>query len=81
MGGQELMNGGMNRKEYCIPSQFKDICIMILYPPLWVLLKEIYSENPFSNIGRVIINFILTCSFYFPGLIHAMSILRTEGSM
>jgi len=66
---------------FCYPSQLKDIVIMVLFPPLWVLLKEIYSKNPLSNIIRVIFNFLFTSVFYFPGLIHAMQIFRNEGGI
>ena len=81
MGSQELQHGRMNRQPICIPKQFGDLFIMILYPPLWVLLKEFYKEKKFENLGNVIISFVLTCCFYFPGLIHAMGILRKDGSM
>ena len=66
---------------FCVPAHLKDIIVIVIYPPLWVFLKEIKSSQPFSNIGRVIINFVLTCAFYFPGLMHALSILREEGTM
>ena len=66
---------------FCYPSELKDIIIMVIFPPLWVFLKELNSENPFDNFSRIFINIILTCSFYFPGLVHAMSILRSEGSI
>ena len=79
--GEALISGGMNENPYCFPSQLKDIFIMIFFPPLWVFLKELNSENPFDNFSRIFINIILTCSFYFPGLVHAMSILRSEGSI
>lgn len=65
----------------CVPTQIKDLILIIIYPPIWVFLKEIKSREPFSNIGRIIVNFVLTCAFYFPGLIHALSILREEGPM
>jgi uncharacterized membrane protein YqaE (UPF0057 family) len=66
---------------FCYPSQLKDIIIMVLFPPLWVLLKEIYSKKPLSNIIRVVFNFLFTSLFYFPGLIHAMKIFRNEGGI
>lgn len=81
MGGQELQNGGMNRKPICIPSQLKDLVIIIIYPPLWVFLKEFNKKKPFENLVSIMISFVLTCFFYFPGLIHAMSILRKEGTI
>jgi uncharacterized membrane protein YqaE (UPF0057 family) len=66
---------------FCYPSELKDITLMVLFPPLWVLLKEIYAKKPMSNIIRVVFNFLFTSCFYFPGLIHAMMIFRTEGGI
>ena len=66
---------------FCYPTQLKDVAIMVLFPPLWVLLKEIYSKKPLTNIMRVVFNFIFTSIFYFPGLIHALMIFRVEGSL
>jgi len=64
---------------FCYPSMIKDILLMVFFPPLWVLLKEIYAKEPMKNIIRVILNLAFTSCFYFPGVIHAMSIFRQEG--
>lgn len=66
---------------FCYPNELKDIVLMVLFPPLWVLLKEIHSKNPLTNIIRIVFNFIFTSIFYFPGLIHAMMIFRAEGGI
>ena len=69
-----VVDGGMNQEPICIPSQLKDLAIILLYPPLFVLLREL--KNHTFSITNVIISFILTCCFYFPGVLHALSILR-----
>jgi len=66
---------------FCYPSMIKDVFLMVLFPPLWVILKEIYSPVPFQNIVRIIFSLVFTSCFYFPGLIHAMSIFRKEGGL
>ena len=62
----------------CVPTVLKDIAILVIFPPLWVILKEIRSDS-FPSLYNIILNIILTSMFYFPGLIHAMSIMRDEG--
>ena len=64
-----------------VPSIIKDVFLMVLFPPLWVILKEIYSPVPLQNIVRIIFSLVFTSCFYFPGLIHAMSIFRKEGGI
>ena len=66
---------------FCYPADLKDIILMVLFPPLWVLLKEIHSKKPLTNIMRVVFNFLFTSFFYFPGLMHAMMIFRSEGGI
>ena len=65
----------------CYPAILGDIFLMVLFPPIWVLIKELKSEYPLKNIMRIVINFLLTSCFYFPGLIHAMSIYKLEGTI
>ena len=66
---------------FCYPSELKDIIIMVIFPPLWVFLKEIYAKEPMKNFIRIVFNFLLTSFFYFPGLMHSMMIFRTEGGI
>ena len=35
------------------------------------------KKNGFKDVGIIIKNFILTCLFYFPGMIHALYIRKT----
>jgi len=64
---------------YCIPNNLKDIFLIVLFPPLWVFLKELNSPN--KDFIKVIYNIIFTSCFYFPGLIHAMNLMRFEGTI
>lgn len=73
-------NGGMNSSPVCIPSQLRDIVIMVIYPPAYVFINEMYSSKPF-DIANVIISFVLTCLFYFPGLFHSLNLLRNTGGI
>lgn len=68
-------------KEICFPSHIKDMFIIILFPPLWVFLKEFYSPTPFKNFFRIVMCFLLTSCFYFPGMMYALNILRYEGGI
>ena len=79
MGFAEIFHGGMNGKPVCIPNNIRDFFLIILYPPLYVFLSEMYTEGHVFNISNVIISVILTCMFYFPGVIHAMTIVRERG--
>ena len=74
--GKELLHGGINESSVCFPSELKDIMIILLYPPLYVFLHEINSGN--FQIINILICFVLTCCFYFPGVIYAYSILREK---
>ena len=76
--GSNLSNGGLTSSPICIPSQLGDLVIMTIYPPIYVFMNEYYHPEPF-NIMKIIISFILTCFFYFPGLVHALELMRTRG--
>ena len=65
----------------CVPTVIKDMLTMVIFPPLWVFLKELRNKDSFPNIYRIILNIILTSMFYFPGLVHAMSIMREDGPL
>ena len=71
----------IEKGSFCYPSVLKDIFIMVLFPPLWVILKEIYSKKPLQNFIRIVYSLLFTSCFYFPGLMHAMSIFRVDGGI
>ena len=71
----------IEKGSFCYPSVLKDIFIMVLFPPLWVILKEIYSKKPLQNFIRIVYSLLFTSCFYFPGLMHAMAIFRSDGGI
>lgn len=75
----KFMYGGMGYGSICMPNNITDTLIIILFPPLWVILHQ-YSKYKKSknfndiDIRQVMISFILTSFFYFPGFIYALYI-------
>ena len=69
-----LLTGGFGYGKLCLPVGFADLLLTIFFPPASVLYDEVKSG--FTNPSRIVINFILTALFYFPGLIHALSYKR-----
>jgi uncharacterized membrane protein YqaE (UPF0057 family) len=72
--------GGMNQQPICIPSVLGPMLMCIFFPPLYVFMHELRKSPPFQNIFNLFTSLILTSLFYFPGLIHGMSLMRTEGT-
>ena len=70
----KMMYGGIGYGSFCVPKELPSYIILIIFPPLFVFIKEL--NNGFKRFDRVIINFVLTSLFYFPGLLHGLSILR-----
>lgn len=77
-GFNNLSSGNMNQEPYCFPLALGDYAAIVLFPPLYVFLKE--KKNNFSKFTRIIICLILTSFFYFPGVIYALMIFRDEGT-
>ena len=65
-----IFEGGLGYGKICIPNMLDDLILMIVYPPAYIILLE--KRNKFKNIGKIILSFILTSLFYFPGLLHAI---------
>ncbi len=72
---KDFVHGGIGESSYCIPKQIKDIILILIYPPAYIFLIEYRNKKGF-NISHVMVCFVLTCCFYFPGVIYAMSELR-----
>ena len=62
-------NKGTSANKKCLPPSISQILILVLCPPLYVAL----SEGLFNAAGffPVLLTFILTYFYYFPGLIYA----------
>ena len=64
------INGGIGFGKLCLSREFTRVILLLLFPPLYVFLNE--RENDFKNKGAILMSFILTCIFYFPGLIYTL---------
>ena len=52
MGANEAMEGGMNQNPICFPQGLGSMIILLVFPPLFVLLKELKST--ISSVSREI---------------------------
>lgn len=64
----------------CIPSVLGPMIICFIFPPAFVFMHELRKDNPFENAFQIFVSLVLTCFFYFPGLVHGLSIIRSEGT-
>ena len=70
----KVMYGGIGYGKFCVPKELPSYIMLIVFPPLYVTMNEI--NTGFKRFDRIIICFILTSFFYFPGLLYGLSILR-----
>ena len=69
-----------SEKPICIPSVLGPMVICFIFPPAFVFMHEMRKDPPFSNTHNIFVGVILTCFMYFPGLIHGLSLIRSEGT-
>ena len=67
-----LMNGGMITS-ICIPNILITIICTILMPPIGIWINQ--HNKGYNNVSTIVISFILTAAFYFPGLIYSLFII------
>lgn len=67
-------------KPVCVPSVLGPLILCFICPPLFVIVHEVKKPRPFSNGFNIIMSFLFTSLFYFPGVIHSLSIIRNEGT-
>lgn len=77
-GFNQFGSGGMGESQYCFPSHIGDFFMIVLFPPLFVFFKE--KKDNFKRFTRIIYCLLLTCMFYFPGVIYALKVFREEGA-
>lgn len=65
-----IFEGGLGYGKLCVPTSLNDFVMMTLYPPAYIFFVQ--KNKGFKNIWQILISFILTSFFYFPGLIHAI---------
>ena len=70
----KLMDGGLGYGSICFPAEIGKYILLIIFPPLYVFIDQ--WKLGFPRIDRIIVNFLLTSFFYFPGLLHALSLLK-----
>ena len=85
----QFMSGGMGYGKVCLPYNFFEIILIIIFPPIYVVFKQVLNYKKqkskgkdvyliqYINFKEIIINIILTSLFYFPGFIHAL-LLKTR---
>ena len=56
MGANEAMSGGMNSSPICFPPELGSMMLILMFPPLFVFMKELKASPPFNNFGRIIIS-------------------------
>ena len=67
-----FVEGGMWYGSLCMPKFLTELILIIIFPPLYIFLDQ--KKKGFPDFYQIIKNFILTCCFYFPGMIHALYI-------
>ena len=71
-----IFEGGLGYGKLCVPTSLNDFVMIVLYPPAYIFFVQ--KDKGFKNIWQVLLSFILTSFFYFPGLIHAIYIKYGE---
>jgi uncharacterized membrane protein YqaE (UPF0057 family) len=85
----KIMYGGMGYGAFCLPSNFFNIIIAVIFPPLGeivnIVADTVSTDLPFLNwdvliallnyesMNRIIYSFLLTTLFYIPGLVYTLS--------
>ena len=84
----KFINGGIGYGNLCIPDTFVDLILIIVFPPLYVITYQVqkYLKSKNNNdsekvmdqldMGQIIMSLLFTSCFYFPGLLHAISIMK-----
>lgn len=65
-----IFEGGLGFGKLCVPTSLNDFVMMILYPPAYIFFVQ--KDKGFTNVWQILLSFVLTSFFYFPGLIHAL---------
>ena len=72
----QFINGGMGYGSVCMPDSLLDMIIVIIFPPMYVITYQLKQNK--MDIGQLILNFLFTSCFYFPGFIHALYIMKQK---
>jgi uncharacterized membrane protein YqaE (UPF0057 family) len=74
---QKMMYGGMGYDSFCVPKELPNYIMLIVFPPLSVFIQQ--WKTGFKRVDKIIICFILTSFFYFPGLLYGLNELSCGG--
>ena len=84
----KFLNGGIGYGKLCVPNTLIDLILMLVFPPIYIIthqLQNYFKEDNSKGSSKVVdhldmvqivISFLLTSCFYFPGLLHALSVMK-----
>jgi uncharacterized membrane protein YqaE (UPF0057 family) len=72
----KAMYGGIGYGAICVPKDLGDYLLLIAFPPAYVFRHQ--YRRDFKNIEKILVCFLLTCCFYFPGLIYGLNLLMNS---
>lgn len=82
--GNVYINGGFGFGKLCLDNNFSRFVLLLVYPPLYIyIMEKKLAESNKKNIEYkpIILCFIYTSMFYFPGLIYGMYYMFTRRRM
>ena len=93
----KVMYGGLGYGAFCLPSNFFNIIIAVIFPPLGEVVNIIgktVSQDPpylnwnvlktlldYENLNKIIRSFLLTTLFYIPGLVYTLTNIADSDSI
>lgn len=81
----KILYGGLFNGFMILPTNIIKIIYTMVFPPLGIIIDSLIDEFPFIDLNRMIFDMdkivysiILTCFFYFPGLIFSLSHINND---
>lgn len=82
----KILYGGLFNGFMILPTNIIKIIYTMVFPPLGILIDSLNDEFPYIDLNRIVFDMdkivysiILTCFFYFPGLIYSLSHMNNDG--
>ena len=82
--GNVYINGGFGFGKLCLDNNFSRFVLLLIYPPLYIyVMEKQYADANKKPIKYkpIILCFIYTSMFYFPGLLYGMYYMFTNKTM
>ena len=82
--GNVYINGGFGFGKLCLDNNFSRFVLLLVYPPLYIyVMEKQYADTNKKTIQYkpIILCFIYTSMFYFPGLLYGMYYMFTNRRM